>query len=525
MLQLLKRRPLVLSIAVFIIYLLFFSSSDKSGLDLNSNCPPYTTYSKHPHPPYSDGPLKLPSMRPPPHCRTFKSSIVDDYIDSFQGKFLDDDLFTIFKNTLPNTLDTTILWHDSKLMRTFISTGDIHAEWLRDSTRQLLVYIKFINDDPDLRNLIKGAILQQAEYIIVSPYCNAFQPSKHSKISRKPSSIDSVRPVPDWDYVFECKWELDSLASFFNLLNDYVEKSKDFDILNETLVKNAIKTITTILEIQSKPTFNKNTGRVLPFNYLFQRETNIGSETLPLSGSGNPVNSDTGLIRSAFRPSDDACIFQFLIPSNIYMFTQLNKIVPLLSKMERPIILNSIIIHEKLEEIAKNINKGIQENAIINHPLFGQVYAYEVDGYGSYLLMDDANLPSLLSLPDLGYTEMDDQIYLNTREMILSKNGNPYFIKGKFLQGIGGPHVGLNYAWHMSLLVQIRTSDDDDEILKLLESVKSTTAGLGLMHEGVDVNYKNGKLYTRSWFSWCNSEFGNTMMDLIERKPYLILKE
>lgn len=490
-------------------------------------CEEYTSYASRQHAPFSKGPLKLPFMRPSLECRTFKSPAVEKIINEFKIKMKDDDLFRIFENSLPNTLDTTILWFEENdtdgKPKTFISTGDIHAEWLRDSARQLSVYQKFIKDDPKLGKLIKGTIIQQAKYIRIAPYCNAFQPPKKSKVSRKPSSIDNVTPTPPWDDVFECKWELDSLASFLTLSNEYIFNSNDYSLFNDNDFIDALKTIVKILRRESSPTFDEN-GRVLPFYYSFRRETNIGSETLSLSGTGNPVNFETGLIRSAFRPSDDACIFQFLIPSNIQMMIELKKIIPLLKKYNDPLIMDenlSSVFHK----FVIDINQGIENHAIVDHKIYGKVYAYEVDGYGGANFMDDANIPSLLSLPDLGYGNMHDEIYQNTRSMILSKIGNPYYLKGKYLQGIGGPHVGLFHAWPMSLLIQIRTTDDDDEILKLLDMIKTTTGGLGLMHEGVNVNSLNGMTFTRPWFSWCNSEFGKTILDLANRKPWLIFDE
>lgn len=491
-------------------------------------CEEYTSYASSRHPPFSKGPLQLPYMRPPPECRTFKSQAVEELIESFRARMKDADLFRIFENALPNTLDTTILWFDSdhetpNNPRTFISTGDIHAEWLRDSARQLSVYQKLIPKDDNLKQLIKGAILQQAEYIKLAPYCNAFQPPLHSKVTRKPSTIDNVTPVPPWKHVFECKWELDSLASFLTLSNEYLANSIDTSLLENELFVDALFQIARILSRESASTFSDE-GTVLPFPYSFRRNTDIGSETLPLSGTGNPVNSYSGLVRSAFRPSDDACIYQFLIPSNIHLLVELQKLVPYLQRYNDPPVMSSTL-SAVFEKFIQNIESGIQQHAIINHKKYGKVYAFEVDGYGGVNIMDDANLPSLLSLPDLGYGSVDDEIYQNTRKMILSVTGNPYFLKGKYLQGIGGPHVGLFHAWPMSLLVQIRTSNDDDEIMQLLEMVKSTTAGLGLMHEGVQVNSYNGKIFTRPWFSWCNSEFGKTILDLADRKPWLIFKD
>lgn len=489
-----------------------------------TECEEYTSYASRIHFPLSEGELKLSYMRPPEHCRTFKSPVIEKVIEEFKSKMTDADLFRLFENTLPNTLDTTILWFNknSEDPRTFISTGDIHAEWLRDSARQLSVYQKFICEDPQLKLLIKGAILQQAEFIQIAPYCNAFQPPKDSNVTIIPPSIDDVKPTPPWEYVFECKWELDSLASFFTLLNEYMENSKDYEILKNREVINAIGVIFRIIMRQSAPTFTEK-GDLLPVFYSYKRWTDSGTETLPLSGVGNSVNSNTRLIRSAFRASDDACIYQFHIPSNIQLLVELKKLIPLLEEHNNPMILTNPVA-DLLKNIASDIETGINEYAIITHPKFGKVFAYEIDGYGSVNIMDDANIPSLLSIPDLGYLPISDEIYQNTRNMILSKEGNPYFLKGKYLRGIGGPHIGLKYTWAMSLLTQIRTSNNNEEIMELLELLKTTTAGLGLMHEGIDVDSKNGAVYTRPWFSWCNSEFGKTILDLAQRKPELIFK-
>lgn len=477
-------------------------------------CEDYTSYSQRRHPPFSNGPLHLPSQRPPKHCRKFRSQVVDDFIVDLQSKIQDDDLGKLIENTLPNTLDTAILWfnNDTASPRTFISTGDIHAEWLRDSSRQLSVYMKFIDKDPNLSLMIKGAILQQAEFIQLAPYCNAFHAPEKSKVERKPSSIDDVFPIPDWDQVYECKWELDSLGSFLELSNEYIENSHDWSLVKDKVWLNAVETVLNVLERQSQPTFDSN-GSLSPFTYTFKRETKIGTETLPLDGSGNPVNGGTGLIRSAFRPSDDSNIYQLFVPANAQMLCQLRKIGSSLPKE----------MGKRALVILNGIESGLQTHAIINHPIFGKVYAYEIDGFGGQNIMDDANIPSLLSLPDFGYGTIHDEIYQNTRKMVLSKKGNPYYLQGEHFSGVGGPHVGLKRAWPMSLLIQIRTSEDDDEIKELLKLLKTSTGGLGLMHEGINVDVINGDDYTRSWFSWCNSEFGKTILDLLERKPHLVI--
>ncbi|CAX40772.1 conserved hypothetical protein [Candida dubliniensis CD36] len=510
---------------------------DKKFLDQmdkkTHKCPDYVVYSQKRHPPFSIGRFKYPYMRPAPKCRTFVSSAVESVIEDLKSKINDPDLARLLENCLPNTLDTTILWHqpkmktppkhDTLLPQSFIVTGDIHAEWLRDAARQLSVYQPMIRFDPKLKELILGAINTQAYYIINSPYCNAFHPPPGSGVKRGDTAFDQVHPKPDWKQVFECKYELDSLASFLTLTNEYYENSQgDTSFINNSWLR-AFEKVLIILHRESVPSFDEETGQMLPFYYSFQRNTNIGSETLPLGGVGNPVNYGTGLIRSAFRPSDDATILQFFIPGNIHMLTELKKARSTYLTYEN--IARDSMLVETADTFINALSSGIEKYGIVNHPIYGKVYAYEVDGYGSATFMDDANIPSLLSIPDLGYTTIDDEIYQNTRKMILSKQGNPYYLKGHFFEGIGGPHIGLRNAWPMSLLVRIRTTNDDDEIISSLDMIMRNTANLGLMHESIHVNSRQGRDYTRPWFAWCNSEFGKTILHLAKNKPHLIFKK
>lgn len=502
----------------------FLKKLDKS----TKKCPDYVNYLKKKHPPFSPGPRHYPYMRPAPKCRTFTSSAVEYIIDDLKAKVADPDLARLIENCLPNTLDTTILWHHPALAdeqpQTFVVTGDIHAEWLRDSARQLSVYQPFLKHDAKLRELVRGAIHQQALYLLNSPYCNAFHPPLNSDVKRGQTAVDKVHPRPDWRVVFECKYELDSLALFLTLSREYYQHTGDASFVTPQWLQ-AYQRLIIVLRRESQPLFDEKTGQTMPFYYSFQRDTNIGSETLPLAGTGNPVNFGTGLVRSAFRPSDDACILQFFIPANVHMLTELQGVRNLFLK---PDLLRKLFdddfqdVLDVTDEFITNIARGIEKHGIVDHPKYGKVFAYEVDGYGSAIHMDDANLPSLLSLPDMGYLDSTNEVYVNTRNMLLSKKGNPYFLKGTHFSGVGGPHIGINYAWPMSLLVKIRTSDDDAEIADALRLVMDTTAGLGLMHESVHVNSAHGADYTRLWFAWCNSEFGKTILDLAQRKPHLI---
>ena len=402
--------------------------------------------------PYSEGPMKLSFQRPAEECRTFYSPVVEQVIEDVTSRMVDKDLAQIFRNAFPNTLDTTVRWHVNgsepvtvpgkrqtgdgawEGAQTFIVTGDIDAEWLRDSTSQLTQYQRLANKDANIKSLILGAINTQVEYVIQSPYCNAFQPPPPSK---QPPVVteqeDTVHPKYDPDVVFECKYELDSLANFLALGTQFYEQTGSTDFLTKRWYM-AIDAMLRVIEEQSAPTFDKK-GKYVKNEYTFLRKTNLGTETLNLMGIGNPLNAGTGLVRSAFRPSDDATILGFLIPSNAQMSVELQRTANMLSKADG----NKVLI-KKLKQLSRRIEKGIWRHGVVKHKKFGEIFAFEVDGYGSSILMDDANMPSLLSLPLLGFVDEDDIVYQNTRRMLLSKEGNPYFAVGSGFHGIGGPH-------------------------------------------------------------------------------------
>ncbi|KAF2873434.1 hypothetical protein BDV95DRAFT_592803 [Massariosphaeria phaeospora] len=496
-------------------------------------CPDYKSYAMRPHPPYSEGPLELPSQRPSPYCRTFQSPAVERVISNMNKKLVDQDLARIFENAFPNTLDTTVRWHvdgtakhkmskkswDSdawKGAQSFIVTGDINAEWLRDSTNQLAQYQPLAKQDKEIYKLILGAINTQAEYVIGSPYCNAFQPPPPSGLGPTfQGDGDSVHPAYEQSFVFECKYELDSLAHFLSLTNQFYNHTGSTDFLTPRWLK-ALDTLLEVLQAQSKGTFSDETGSYQRNEYSFQRQTNTGTETLNLGGVGNPLNSGTGLVRSAFRPSDDATILGFFIPANAMISVELKRTASMLQKAGKKQLATTV------NSWGTKIADGVWDHGVVQHKTFGKVFAFEVDGYGSSILMDDANLPSLLALPLLGFVSADDEVYQNTRKMILQKPGNPYYLIGEEFRGIGGPHVGLQHAWPMSVLVQAMTSDSDDEISQCLEGVKNVSKN-GLIHEGVNVDY--GRDYTRSWFAWANSVFAQTILDVAKRKPHLLFGE
>jgi uncharacterized protein len=476
---------------------------------------------------------------------------VEKVIDDLFPRFKDPDLAQIFQNAFPNTLDTTVLWHvdgqkthapKSRLLRdkdkwkgaqSFIVTGDINAEWLRDSTNQLAQYQLLAKTAPDISNLILGAINTQAEFVIASPYCNAFQPPDPSRLPPVHSGQDDfVHPAYEPSVVFECKYELDSLAAFLRLTNEYHASTGSIAFLQPHWFR-ALEALLEVLDAQARPTFNPHSGWYERNEYTFARWTRVGTETLNLEGTGNPLGPGTGLIRSAFRPSDDATTFGYLIPANAMMSVELARAAQMIqtasasSSSERK-AKQLLQVADELSQRAAVIREGIFKHAVTTHPEFGKVFAYEIDGYGSQLLIDDANIPSLLSLPLLGFVNASDEIYQNTRRMILSQRGNPYYLSGSQFAGIGGPHIGLRNAWPMSVLVQAMTATSDAEILDCLERVKNVSV-FGLINESVDVNRGvrqggGGEGMTRSWFAWANSVFAQTVLLLVEERPDLVLK-
>jgi hypothetical protein len=461
----------------------------------------------------SKGPLELPYQRPVPGCRTFTSPLVEQVIEDLTSRMVDKDLARLFENAFPNTLDTTVRWHvDGSQPRrertrahssvyhdlneavwdgphSFIVTGDINAEWLRDSTNQLAQYQKLAKRDKKLQTLILGAIATQAEFVVASPYCNAFQPPAPSGLGPTSNGqMDSTSPTYEPARVFECKYELDSLAAFLRLSNDFYNSTGSTAFVTRRWLL-AVATLLDVLDSQSLPTFDSDTGAFKPNAYTFQRNTNTATETLGLRGNGNPLAGGTGLVRSAFRPSDDATIFGFLVPANAMMAVELRRTAALLAAtVTGPSADERRSLATRAAGRADAMSRGVWEHGVVEHKRWGRVFAFEVDGYGSRLLMDDANVPSLLALPLLGFADADDPVYRATRKMLLDPAGNPYYLKGNNFRGIGGPHIGLQHAWPMALLVQAMTSDDDDEIMRCVGAVKNVSA-LGLINESVNVMY------------------------------------
>ncbi|OLN85128.1 Meiotically up-regulated gene 157 protein 1 [Colletotrichum chlorophyti] len=490
---------------------------------LKPNCPQFTNYAAALHEPFSDGVHKLSYQRPPPECRTASFPEVEKTINEMKTVIKDPDLSRLFENTFPNTLDTTIAWtglaeEDPDEELSFIITGDINAEWLRDSSNQLQSYRSLLvrnSSSGSLAALYRGAINLQARYVRFAPHCNAFPPPEESQISPTPNDAggasDHIFPAYPTSSFFECKYELDSLAAFLQLSHDYHAATADKDFFTRFSWSKAVAVLLNITDALRAGTYAAD-GTLNPSPALFERNSTIATETLANNGNGAPTEGGTGMVRSFFRPSDDSCTYQLFIPANMMFSRYLNSCAGIMDAIDGSLA-------DRMRESAKVIREGIETHGKTTHPRFGEIYSYEVDGFGSHNVMDDANIPSLLSAPHYGYLSANDPVYQNTRRFVLSTS-NPYQMRGPVLNATGGPHVGPGNAWPMALIAQLMTSDDDDEIVEGLRQLVSSTDRLGLIHESI--NSHDASKWTRSWFAWANGLFGQMMLDLRERKPHLL---
>ena len=431
------------------------------------------------------------SKRPVVEKRQFTSDAVEQTITRVKAKINDPKLAWMFENCFPNTLDTTV-FHGEQNGKpdTFVITGDINAMWLRDSSAQVWPYLPLTKSDAHLKQMIAGVINRQTQCILIDPYANAFN---HDP---KPdgdwmSDLTDMNPM-----LHERKWEIDSLCYPVRLAYNYWKITGDTSLFDADWRKAMQLVIKTFREQQRK----KGNGP-----YKFQRRTERQLDTLNNDGYGNPVNP-VGLIVSSFRPSDDATTFSFLVPSNLFAVTSLKQI----AEIAQEVVKDAALAAESTA-LAKEVNDAIQQYAIVEHPKHGKVYAFEVDGFGNAYFMDDANVPSLLALPYLDSIDLNDEVYQNTRKLVLSED-NPYFFKGTAGEGIGGPHIGYDMIWPMSIIMRAQTSSDDEEIRHCLRMLRDTDADTGFMHESFHKD--NPSKFTRKWFAWVNTLFGELIVNL-----------
>lgn len=449
----------------------------------------------------ADNTRVLVSKRPAVADRLFVSDAVEKKIKEIKRLLKDNPkLCWMFENCFPNTLETTA--HYSVMDGdddTFVYTGDIPAMWLRDSGAQVWPYVRFANKDERLRHLVRGTILRQFRCISLDPYANAF--------NYGPTGAgwqgDNTQMSPG---VFERKYEIDSLCYPLRLAYEYWKTTGDASIFSEAWLDAISNILKTFKEQQRK-------DGVGPYHFL--RVTDRAYDTAPWNGYGAPVNP-VGLICSVFRPSDDATTLPFLVPSNFMAVTSLRKAAEILSTVN-----HNEALARQCDDLADEVHTALMKYAVVDHPKYGKIYAYEVDGFGGRMLMDDANVPSLLAMGYLGDVSLDDPVYQNTRRFVWSKD-NPTFFSGKAGEGIGGPHIGRRMAWPMSIMMKAFTSKDDGEIRQCMRMLLTTDNNTGMIHESFNVD--DASNYTRPWFAWQNTLFGELVLKLVDdgKKDLLI---
>jgi meiotically up-regulated gene 157 (Mug157) protein len=375
----------------------------------------------------------------------------------------------------------------------FVVTGDIPAMWLRDSTAQVRPYL-LAADDPAVAAALTGVLRRQLRYVIADPYANAFNAAPDGSGA---GHRDEPAPGP---LVWEQKYEVDSLCAPLQLAYglwratgrlDHITADDRFAAAARTII--ALWRVEQDHEARSPYEFRRMGGE---FSY----------DTLPRGGRG-ALSAPTGMTWSGFRPSDDRCHYGYLVPANALAAVSLAGLAELATAAGLE------ALAADAAALSAEIGAGVLAHGIADHD-GDRVYAYEVDGLGGHLLMDDANIPSLLSLPYLGWCEPGDPLYLRTRELVLS-DANPFHYSGRHASGIGSPHTPPGHVWPLSLTMQALTSDDPGEQVRLAELLLRTDAGTGAVHESFHVD--DPGTFTRPWFGWGDSLFGELLLHLAGR--------
>ena len=441
----------------------------------------------------------FPVVRTPEDKRRFKSRAVERTIETIRARIGNKELAWMFENCFPNTLDTTV---DFQVVDgrpdTYLVTGDIDAMWLRDSAAQVWPYLPLMKNDSNLQQLVAGVINRQIRCILKDPYANGFY-KDDSKVSRWKSDLTDMKPG-----VHERKWELDSLCYPIRLAYHYWKASNDRAPLDATWRQAILLTLQTFREQQRK------TG---PGPYRFQRRTEVPGDTLAGGGYGPPAKP-VGLIYSMFRPSDDATVFPFLVPSNYFAVVSLRQAAELLTQIH-----HDQETANQCRALADEVEAALREYAVVMHEKYGRILPYEIDSYGNSYCLDDPGYPSLLSLPYLDAVGPGDPLYLNTRRFVLS-DSNPYYVIGKAASGPGGPHVGRDMVWPLGLIMQALTSTDDQEVRQCLVTLQKTHAGKGFIHEAF--NKDDSDAFTRPWFAWANSLFGELILKSYKERAHVL---
>lgn len=393
----------------------------------------------------------------------------------------------VFRKAFAKTLSTTV--RREKDGTTFLLTGDIPAMWLRDSTAQVRPYLVIARDDDDMAAMISGLVRRQFAYICIDPYANAFNETPSGAAWDPNDRTDFTSP-----WLWERKYEVDSLCYPVQLAWLLYRNTGRTDQFNADFI-NGVHRILDVFELEQDHARSP---------YSFIRKTDLSQDTLAEDGRGHPT-APTGMTWSGFRPSDDACAYNYLVPSNMFAAVAVDLLKRIFTGP-----LDDSGLADRADKLGCSIHLGIEQYGVTRNASGKAVYAYEVDGLGGVGIMDDANVPNLIAAPYLGFCPYDEPIYLETRRTLLSPE-NPYYYEGSQARGIGSSHTPVGYVWPMALAMEGLTCRDHDEQGRILDVMVQTDADTHLMHEGFDVD--NPSRYTRPWFSWANMMFCELVME------------
>lgn len=441
------------------------------------------------------------SKRPPVAERRFVSKAVEAEITRISKMIADPELRWMFGNCYPNTLDTTVLslGEVNGKPDAFVITGDIPCLWLRDSAAQLRPYLHLVKRDPALGRLFRGLIGRQARSILIDPYANAFMQDPNARTNLSWALKDDTEMKPG---VAERKWEIDSLCYAIRLAYGYWRETGDVTPFDAEWKASARSIVKTFREQQRKDGLGP---------YRFRRSAPEPTETL-YRGYGLPTRPN-GMIHSGFRPSDDACLYEQFVPANLFAMTTLRELAALSNAVGEP------ALAQDATTLAAEVEAALRQHGTMTLPNGQRVWAYEVDGYGNAVFMDDANVPSLSGLAYLGCVDPADPLWQRTVSACWSKD-NPWYFEGSAISGIGGPHTGPGQVWPMSVITRALTSTDPALLRDSLAMIRRSHGGTGFIHEGVDI-YDPTK-FTRDWFAWANGLFGELIVHIAATRPQVL---
>jgi uncharacterized protein len=354
---------------------------------------------------------------------------------------------------------------------TYVQTGDIPAMWLRDSAAQTIPYIRFAGAYPALRVPFSGVIERDAKNILTDPYAEAFSADYH---------------------VWERKWEIDSLAWPVTLVFVYYANTHDRSIFTPTLHR-AMQTIVTTLECEQH--------HATCSHYSWP-------EPVPTHDSYNP---NTGLIWSAFRPSDDPVTYRFNIPQNAMAVVAMR----LLTRFARDAFKDDALA-QRATTLADAVQTGVTRYGRTFDRRYGWMYVYETDGNGHYNFMDDANIPNLTAMPFYGWCASSDPVYLDTRRFALSSD-DPYYYSGKYATGLGSPHTPKGWVWPLGIIGAALSTTQRSDIVTAIDMLDRSDTLDGLMHESV--NPDNPQQFTRPEFGWANAFWADLLFRTVAGYP------